>query len=143
MNRRKVEEFTVGKIRVVYDKQCPVCSLYCELAQQNADAGLLELVDARDSSRLMEEITRRGLDIDEGMVTEINGELHYGSEGIRQLALAPMGKSFFYRINRMLFSQEKVARILYAGLKSARRVLLKLMGIRRINNLNRPDNDQF
>jgi hypothetical protein len=45
--------------------------LYCNLARIRADVGDLKLVDARDGGPVMEEITRAGLDIDQGMVVKV------------------------------------------------------------------------
>lgn len=131
------------KIRIVYDKQCPACSAYCLLAKAHAEPGQIELIDARDPSDLMAEITRRGMDIDEGMVVEVDGELHYGADGIRRLATVENKKNFFNRVNRILFKNERMARRLYSLLKAVRNILLKLLGIRRINNLERPGKDRF
>ncbi len=130
-------------LRVVYDKECPVCSAYCEMAQRYAEPGQLELVDAREASTLMDDITQRGLDIDDGMVTEIDGELHYGAAGIRELALASRRKNLFNRVSRLLFGNARVARVLYNGLKALRRVLLNRLGVRPINNLQQPDRERF
>ena len=54
-------------IYVLYDDQCPFCRSYCRLLRLREAAGGLVLVDARKPSALMDEITARGLDIDQGM----------------------------------------------------------------------------
>ncbi len=131
------------KIRIVYDKQCPACSAYCLLAKAHAEPGQIELIDAREQSDLMTEITRRGMDIDEGMVVEIEGELHYGADGIHRLATAANKTNFFNRFSRLLFKSERVANLLYPLMKAVRNILLRLMGIRRINNLEQLGNDRF
>ena len=113
------------------------------MAQRYAEPGQLELVDAREASTLMDDITQRGLDIDDGMVTEIDGELHYGAAGIRELALASRRKNLFNRVSRLLFGNARVARVLYNGLKALRRVLLNRLGVRPINNLQQPDRERF
>jgi len=137
------EQGPVATVRVVYDKECPVCRAYCEMARRSAEPGSLELVDARGASALMDTITHRGLDIDEGMVTEIDGELHYGAAGIRELALTSRRKNLFNACSRLLFGNARVARVLYNGLKALRRVLLNRLGVRPINNLQQPDNERF
>lgn len=138
----EVEEVR-GPIRIVYDKQCPACSAYCELAKAYAPPGDIELIDARAESDLMAEITRRGMDIDEGMVVAIDGQLHYGAAGIHRLATAASTGHLFNRFSRLLFKSKFMADLLYPWLKSVRNVLLKLKGVRRINNLKRPGSDRF
>lgn len=130
------------KVRVLYDSACPACHGYCELARRSDPDGI-ELLDARVRSDLLAEVTRRGWDIDEGMVLERSGELHYGSDAIAQLAEHGQGRGFFVLVNRLMFARPRLARILYPVLKSFRNLLLKCLGVRRINNLERPGQDRF
>ena len=133
-----------NKIEVVYDKQCPACSIYCELLQSGAsDSYQYVLADAREDSEAMREITRRGLDIDEGMVVVKDGELYYGADAIQILAEQGPRQGIFNRLNRLLFGQIWMAHRLYPMLRSLRNLLLRVLGVRRINNLRVPDRDQF
>jgi len=131
------------KIEIVFDKKCPACSKYCELVQSSADPGTVSLIDARQNSDLMVEITSRGLDIDEGMVVSAEGKLHYGAEAIHALAEMDSGRGLFNHANRLLFKSRHVARILYPCLRSVRNLLLKLLGVGRINNLGVSGRDKF
>lgn len=131
------------KIEVVFDKQCPACSMYCELVQSSADPETVNLIDARDDSDLMAEITNRGLDIDEGMVVTVNGDLHYGAEAIHVLASLDARSGLFNRANRVLFKNIRVAHLLYPMMRSVRNLLLKVLGVARINNLKVRGRDKF
>lgn len=131
------------KMQIVFDKQCPACSKYCELVQSSADPGSVSLIDARDKSDLMDEITSRGLDIDEGMVVSVEGELHYGGKAIHALAKMDSGRGLFNHANRVLFRNRHVAKALYPCLRSVRNLLLKLLGVGRINNLGVNGRDKF
>lgn len=131
------------KIEIVFDKQCPACSKYCELVQSTANPETVSLIDARDKSDLMDEITRRGLDIDDGMVVSVEGELHYGAKAIHALAEMDKGRGLFNRANRFLFKNRRVAQILYPCMRSVRNLLLKLLGVGRINNLGVSGKDKF
>ncbi len=130
------------QIRVVYDKQCPACNGYCVLAERNSQREM-ELIDARDASALMDEITRRGLDIDEGMVVEVDGQFHYGADAIHVLAVIEPGQKAFNVVNRALFGNRRVARLLYPLLRRCRNVLLRVLGVGRINNLAIPGREKF
>ncbi|NKB98869.1 MAG: DUF393 domain-containing protein [Pseudomonadales bacterium] len=121
-------------IRVVYDKQCPACNQYCVLAEKFSEREI-ELIDARDASELMDDITQLGLDIDEGMVVEVDGQLHYGADAIHVLARTGPRRGLFNRVNRLMFSNAKVATLLYPLLRSVRNLLLKMLRVSRINNL--------
>jgi predicted DCC family thiol-disulfide oxidoreductase YuxK len=135
MNRREV--------LLVYDRQCPVCDAYCRAVARQGSLPGLELVDARITSPLMEEITRRGLDIDQGMVVRVDGELHYGAEAIHVLAALGEPGSALERVNRQLFGSARRARQLYPLLRAGRNLLLKALRRRRINNLQIPGRDRF
>lgn len=129
-------------VTVVYDKQCPVCHAYCELVRA-ADPHSTLLLDARADSELMREITRRKLDIDEGMVVEVDGALFYGADAIYELARTGNRQHWFTRTTALLFRYRWMARLSYPAFKAVRNLLLKLLGIRRINNLQQPGKDRF
>ncbi len=130
-------------IQVVYDRQCPVCDLYCRLVDVDEHEGRLVRVDARDPSEIMDEITALGLDIDEGMVLKVDDRLYYGADAINQLALISSRKGLFNRLASFTFKSPTAARMLYPVLKAMRNLLLKLLRRTRINNLELPDRDRF
>jgi predicted DCC family thiol-disulfide oxidoreductase YuxK len=130
-------------ILLVYDRECPFCDAYCRLARVAPEAGTLHLVDARDASPVMQEITQRGLDIDQGMVVKKAGALYYGSDAIHQLALASSRKGLFNRLSYWTFRSRRVAHVLYPMLRACRNFALKLMRKTKINNLGIAGNDRF
>lgn len=131
------------KVVVVYDKQCPACDYYCNLVRIRESVGRLELVDARDGGPIMDEITSRGLDIDQGMVVKVGDELYYGADAIHILALMGTNRGLFNRLAYWSFRSRRVARVLYPILRAFRNLLLKILGKTRINNLGVPGNDRF
>lgn len=130
-------------ILLVYDKQCPACDLYCKLARIRTDVGELKLVDARDGGPLLEEITKAGLDIDQGMVLKVGTQLYYGADAIHALSLMSTRTGFFNRLAYWSFRSQRLARILYPALRAMRNLLLKLLGRTKINNLRIAGNDRF
>lgn len=128
-------------LQLVYDKQCPVCDLYCSLA--DVGDGRLLRIDAREDGELMREVTERGLDIDEGMVLKVDGQLYYGAEAIHQLALASPNTGIFNRFTRLMFRSRRIANVLYPVLRALRNLLLRLLGKTRINNLQTPGKTHF
>lgn len=131
------------EIYLVYDRQCPACEFYCRLVRIRESVGTLVLVDARESTALLGEITAAGLDIDEGMVVKLGNELYYGDEAIHMLALLSTRSGVFNRIAFWLFRSRGVSRWLYPVLKFFRNLLLKILGRTRINNLDIPGRDRF
>ena len=54
------------EILLVYDRECPACNAYCQVVRIRESVGDLRIVDAREHSEVRDEITSRGLDIDQG-----------------------------------------------------------------------------
>ena len=131
------------EILLVYDKECPVCDNYCRLVRIEESAGELKLIDARESSEVLDEITALGLDIDQGMALKTEGEIYYGADAIHALALISSRSSVFNRLNYLMFFSKRVSRVLYPALRGGRNLLLKILGKTKINNLGRNNNDRF
>jgi len=91
----------------------------------------------------MDEITDQGLDIDQGMVLKMGGQLYYGSDSIHALALISTQSGIFNRLNYWLFRSKAISKCLYPILRFCRNLLLKFLGKTKINNLRRPGNDKF
>ncbi len=130
-------------ILVVYDKECPACDYYCNIVRIRETVGRLVLVDARAGGPIMDEITARGLDIDQGMVVKVGSELYYGADAIHVLGQMGTKNGCFNRLSFWAFRSKAVARVLYPILKSMRNLLLKILGKTKINNLNVAGNDRF
>lgn len=125
------------KITVVYDDKCPFCQTYCKLVRIREAAGDLELIDARQPSKIMDEITVRGLDIDQGMVVKIGEDIYYGADAIHVLALMSTKSGIFNRLSHWVFRSKKLSAVLYPFLRTCRNIALRIMGISFIRNLER------
>ena len=134
---------TRQEILLVYDKQCPACDFYCNLARIRDSVGELVLVDARDGGPVMDEITAAGLDIDQGMVLKVGDKLYYGADAINALSLLSTRSGIFNRLSYWMFRSRALSRILYPVLRSGRNLLLKMLGKSKINNLELSNNEKF
>lgn len=132
-----------GEIVLVYDRECPACDTYCRWVEVEPSAGRLRLVNARQPTAIMEEITEARLDIDQGMVAKIGGHLYYGSDAINALALISSRSGLFNKLNYYGFRSRMLSHILYPALRACRNLLLKAMGKTKINNLRIEGNDRF
>src|SRR5688572_7388928 len=131
------------QILLVYDKECPVCDAYCQVVRIRESVGDLRIVNARESSDVMKEITDMGLDIDQGMVVKMEGQIYYGSDAIHALSLISSRSGVFNRLNYWIFRSERGSQFLYPLLRAFRNLLLKFLGKTRINNLNQENNVKF
>lgn len=124
------------RIELVYDGQCPICTAYC--CNLTAREGVnLALVDARHSGATMAAITAQGLDIDQGMVLKIGDQLLYGDAAIMGMNAYLKPSTGMGWLNRLFFSTPKRAQIFYALGKALRNGVLKILGIKKINNLGK------
>jgi predicted DCC family thiol-disulfide oxidoreductase YuxK len=131
------------EILLVYDKECPACNSYCQIFKIRETVGDLRIIDAREKSKILDEITAQGLDIDQGMVLKMGEQLYYGSDAIHALALISSRSGLLNRINYWIFKSKFVSSWLYPVLRLFRNLLLKMLGKTKINNLGAPDNDKF
>ncbi|MEE8119332.1 MAG: DCC1-like thiol-disulfide oxidoreductase family protein [Gammaproteobacteria bacterium] len=130
-------------VLLVYDKECPFCDNYCRLVRVREAVGKLKIVNARESSAIMDEITASGLDIDQGMVLKLEGQLYYGSDAIHALALFSSRSGIFNRLNYWVFRSRRLSHFLYPLLRFCRNFALKVLRKTKINNLNIAGNDRF
>lgn len=120
---------------LVYDGECPVCKTYCKYIRIRDAVGRLHLIDARHPSQLMDEITAAGLDIDQGMVVKFKDVMYYGPDAIHILTMLSTPSGIFNRINYYVFGTRIGANVFYPIGKAFRTVVLKLFGIKYIENL--------
>ena len=131
------------EIFLVYDQECPLCDAYCRLIRVRETAGTLRLVNARDASAVMDEITAQDLDIDQGMVLKVENVLYYGSDAIHALSLLSSPSGMFNRVNYWIFRSKRLSRILYPVFRFFRNLLLKALRKTKINNLRLRNNGRF
>ena len=131
------------QILLVYDKECPVCDAYCHVVRIRESVGDLRIVNARDSSEVMKEITDMGLDIDQGMVVKMDDQIYYGADAIHALSLISSRSGLFNRMNYWIFKSERGSQFLYPVLRTLRNLLLKFLGTTKINNLEKINNEKF
>lgn len=139
----QIEPLNSAEILLVYDRQCPVCDAYCRMVRIGKSAGTLRLVNARDAGAVMDEITARGLDIDEGMVLKLGTTLYYGADAIHVLSLMSSRSGVFNRLTYWMFRSKRLSATLYPLFRFFRNLLLKLLRKSRINNLGLPRRERF
>lgn len=130
------------EILLVYDRECPACNAYCQVVRIRESVGDLRIVDAREYSEVMDEITSQGHDLDQGMVLKMGGQLYYGADAMHALALIGSRSGIFNRLNYWIFRSKTASAILYPVLRFFRNLLLKVLGKTKINNLEIGDNDK-
>lgn len=113
---------------VVYDGECPFCSRYVLLYQLRERGQRVHLIEARSSHPIVGEIRAGNLDLNEGMVVRWRARYYYGAEAMHLLATLAAGRSCFSWVNRIVFSRPRIARTVYPVLVRARKLMLRLLG---------------
>ncbi len=132
-----------AEVLLVYDKECPACDQYVRVMRVRESVGRFEIINARDDTPVMREITAAGLDVDEGMVLKMGDTLYYGSDAIHALALISSRSGIINKLNYWIFRSRWISGVLYPILRACRGVLLKLLHKTRINNLRIEGRNRF
>lgn len=101
--------------------------------QLRHDVGEPVLINARDNSPIVSELTLLGLDLNEGMVVKIDQQIYHGADAVNILALLSSRSSLFNKVNYFCFRSPTISRVLYPALKAGRALALWLMGRKKIS----------
>ncbi len=106
----------MSRLRIVYDGDCPFCASYVTLLRLR-ERHEVELIDARRDRAQAEAY---GLDLNAGMIADLDGEVHHGARAMALLSRLSRGPR--------LLGSEAVAERVYPWLRGGRAVALKLLG---------------
>lgn len=122
----------------VYDGDCPICTRAAEALRIKQEFGSLSVLNAREAhgDPLIDEINRRGLDLDEGMVIYANDQFYHGKDALRFMAKYGEAKNIFMAASKGLFWSDTLSRLMYPWMRGARNWLLRRRAVGRIDNLN-------
>lgn len=122
-----------GTLFVYYDGECPFCSRYMQLYRLRQGDNELALINVRNDAAKLAEFNDIGLDIDNGMVVQLDGTSYTGAQAMEILALLSSPSDRFNRVNRWVFSRPRLARFLYPILVAGRNLTLRLLRRDKIN----------
>ncbi|HSP24134.1 MAG TPA: DCC1-like thiol-disulfide oxidoreductase family protein [Saliniramus sp.] len=110
----------MASLRIVYDGDCPFCSRYVALMRLR-ERHKVELVDAR---REPEKAQAYGLDLNEGMIVDLDGAVHHGARAVALLS----------RLSRRPgpLASDRLAALAYPVMRAGRNLTLRLLGRKRI-----------
>ncbi len=117
---------------IFYDGECPLCAQYIRLYRLNDSKISFVLSDLRDNPEKVTEFNTMGLNVDEGMIVSLNGEVYHGAAAVHVLALLSTKIGAFNRCNRWVFSRPRLAKIVYPVLVWCRKLLLFLLGRKKL-----------
>ena len=126
------------EVTIVYDGECPVCTAYGCTVELEPGQGQLNRINARDDAAIVDQLTRAGVDLDEGMAVMRDGRLYHGADAVHIMALHGSRRGLANQLNHLLFRSRARAHALYPAMRAGRNLLLRLLGRRPIGNLRSP-----
>ena len=115
------------RLRIIYDGACPFCSRYVRLVRLRENFQV-DLVDARADPALAQEYTAKGLDLNTGMVAEMDGKTWHGADAIWLLSGLSTRSGVWNRLFARIFASRLRAKLLYPVMRLGRRATLYSLG---------------
>ncbi|MGF7148122.1 putative DCC family thiol-disulfide oxidoreductase YuxK [Sphingomonas zeicaulis] len=115
-------------VDIVYDGECPFCSAYVKMVRLREAAGPVRLVDARSDDPLVDEMRRRGFDLDQGMGMRIGDDYVHGDAVMQRIAMMSSPSGALNRVHAWIFRDARRAKLLYPPLRACRNATLRLLG---------------
>jgi predicted DCC family thiol-disulfide oxidoreductase YuxK len=112
---------------LLHDGECPACSSYVAFSRLRQRHPSLEVLDARANPELVEDLRRRGYEINEGMVMQLDGRIFFGAEATRQIARHAQNGGALRGAVLMAIGDAPWSRALYPLLNRCRRLLLRAL----------------
>ena len=106
----------MATLHIIYDGDCPFCSSYIALLRLR-DQYDVHLVDARKEPAFA---AQYGLDLNEGMIVDLDGKVHHGARAVALLSRLSSTTS--------PLRLERVASAVYPLFRFGRNVALKVLG---------------
>lgn len=120
-------------LALIYDGECPVCNAYCRVVALRQLSGDVEILNARTEHPLVQHLIDQGYDLDEGMVMIVGQNIYHGADAIWVLSSLTADRSIMNRLNYFVFKSRRIATLIYPILKLGRRILLLLLGRKKIS----------
>ena len=126
------------EIALIYDGECPVCTAYsCSVDVDEGKASGIKRINARSDDALVKQAKEAGVDLDEGMVVLHDGKMYHGADALNVMAKLAPDRGFGNRLNKLLFGNPTISRVSYPVLRAGRNTLLKILGRKKIRDIDR------
>jgi predicted DCC family thiol-disulfide oxidoreductase YuxK len=120
-------------IQIIYDGQCPACDAYFRFQRLEQNGINAQFIDARNHPEIVRAYRDRGIDLNRHFVLRMGAAEYIGGDAVFVLASLGTKRTFFRRLNVRLFRSRAVARVVYRFMRVGRRLLLLLLGRRRLD----------
>lgn len=111
---------------IAYDGECPMCNAYVRYVTLKGEYGF-QLVNLRENRDVRQFLKEKGYDLNQGMIAYFNGQIYYGDNALHIIALLSDPNSILKKLNKTLFSSQKISKTIYPWLVLGRRFLLRAL----------------
>src|ERR1700722_20087938 len=94
-----------------------------------AAVGDIKLTDARHDREIVQFLTMRGFNLDEGMAVIYGDKIYFGDDAITFISSITIWRPFIGKLIARVLKNKRRAGFLYPIMKAGRRVTLSLLGI--------------
>ena len=117
-------------ITFIYDGECPFCNHFAELLELKSKINSISIIDGRKNLKLLNQLLKKGYDIDKGAILLKGNEIFHGAEAINTVCSQiknPSGR--LLKVLSHIFKSEKRTNLLFPILIRARRFALISKGV--------------
>ena len=126
------------EVALIYDGECPVCTAYsCSVDVDEAKASGIRRINARSDDDLVKQAKDAGVDLDDGMVVLHDGKMYHGADALNIMARFAPDRGLGNRLNKLLFRNPTISRLSYPVLRAGRNTLLRILGRKKIRDVDR------
>ena len=118
-------------IQIIYDGHCPFCRNFTKLLKLKANFNVV-LTDARQDIKLSKKLLEDGFNLDKGMLVKLEGQNFFGYKAMFFLAGTSSNSNIVNRIFSILFSNKRLASLIYPILVLGRNIVLFLLNRKKI-----------
>lgn len=116
-----------ARTQIIYDGACPICSAYVRHTAYKSTESV-NYLDARQCPELVDRLSQQGINLDEGLVVNVNNKTHHGADAMHVLSTMTRRRGIWNRIIATLFATPLSSRLLYPVFRTGRNLLLRLLG---------------
>ena len=114
----------------IYDGECPFCNHFAELLELKSKINNISILDGRKNPNIINDLLKKGYDIDKGAVLLSGDDIFHGAEAINNICNKiknPSGR--LLKLLSIIFKSNKRTEIFFPLLLRARRFALISKGI--------------
>ena len=119
-----------SNITFIYDGECPFCNHFAGLLEIKSKIDNIKILDARKNLNLINELFKKGYDIDKGAILLKDDEIYHGADAINTICKQIKNPSnSLLKLLSSLFKSKKRTKLFFPFLLNARRFALTSKGV--------------